>query len=85
MVVRRCGRVDGRGYVAMTVFTADEVESYDQIADALAGTTIVTLRCADGTEYVVPAQLVEVISQAVHYLARDKAVEVTPRSRYRFI
>ena len=75
----------GGGALAMTVFTTDEAERYDKIADALEHEAVLTLRTSDGDEFVVPPQLAEVIGQAVHFLARDKAVEVTPRSRYRFL
>ncbi len=69
----------------MTVFAIEEDAFYDEIATAVQRSGEVTLRTADGSEYAVPAELVAVIGQAAQYLARDKAVEVTPHSRYRFI
>ena len=67
------------------VFPLDEVERYDAIVDALRGGDKAELRLPSGEWFEVSAELLTVIVEAASYLARDKAVSVTPHSRHRFI
>ncbi len=67
------------------MFPLDEVERYDAIVDALQGSDKAELRLPSGEWFEVSTELIAVIVQAAQYLARDKAVSVTPHSRHRFI
>jgi len=78
------GRLE-RALMSAIIFPIDEVKHYDDIVDALTGPVTVELRTSSGESFVLPPQLLEVIVEASRYLARDKAVSVTPHSRHRFI
>ncbi len=67
------------------VFPLDEVERYDAIVDALRGSDKAELRLPSGEWFEVSTELLSVIVEAASYLARDKAVSVTPHARHRFI
>ena len=67
------------------VFPLDEVERYDAIVDALRGSDKAELRLPSGEWFEVSKELLIVIVEAASYLARDKAVSVTPHSRHRFL
>ncbi len=58
--------------------------AYDTIADALASGTSVSLD-VDGESLELSRELVDVLRQAAELLARDKAIEITPRARLRFV
>lgn len=66
------------------VFAFDQVKQYDDIVDALRSHESAALRTESGESYEIPRELLDVIVEAAWYLARDKAVSVTPHSRTRF-
>ena len=67
------------------VFPVGEVEHYDAIVDALQDSDKAELRLPSGEWFEVSAELLSVIVDAAKYLARDKAVSVTPYSRHRYV
>ena len=67
------------------VFPLDEVERYDAIVDALRGSDKAELRLPSGEWFEISTELLTVIVEAASYLARDKAVSITPHSRHRFL
>ena len=75
----------GDGVTSAVVFPLDEVERYDAIVDALRASEKAELRLPTGEQFEVSGELLTVILEATQYLARDKAVSVTPHSRHRFI
>ena len=67
------------------VFPLDALEQYDTIVDALERSDKAELRLPSGDLFEVSSELLTVIVEAAQYLARGKAVSVTPHSRHRFI
>ena len=67
------------------VFPLDEAERYDAVVDALRGSEKAELCLPTGEQFEVSGELLTVIVEAAQYLARDKAVSVTPHSRHRFL
>ncbi|MHB8333470.1 MAG: hypothetical protein ACYDEH_01030 [Acidimicrobiales bacterium] len=80
-------RADWTGDAAMStvVFQLDEVERYDAIVDALAGSDKADLCLPTGEVFNVTPELLTVIVEAAQFLARDKAVSVISQSRHRFL
>lgn len=67
------------------VFPLDELERYDAIVDAARASEKAELHLSSGEFFEVTPELLTVIVEAAAYLARDKAVSVTPHSRHRFV
>ncbi len=65
------------------IIPTDDWTVYDRVADAAASGA--TLSLAYGEEIIeLPADLVDALRQSAEFLARDKAVVITSRSRLRF-
>ncbi len=69
----------------VVVFPLDTLERYDAIADALSSCNQAELRLTTGESFEVSSELLTVIVEAAHYLARGKAVTVNSLSRQRFL
>ena len=70
--------------VSEEIIPTDDWSIYDRVADAAASGAMVTLTVGDET-IELPADLVDVLRQSAEFLARDKAVVITSRSRLRFV
>ncbi|MGC8498541.1 MAG: hypothetical protein ACP5OV_03450 [Acidimicrobiales bacterium] len=70
--------------VSQTIIPTDEWTIYDRVADVTASGAPVFVTVGDET-IELPGDLVDALRQSAEFLARDKAVVITPRSRLRFV
>ena len=69
--------------VSEAIIPTDDWSIYDRVADAAASGAMVSLMIGDEV-IELPADLVDALRQSAEFLARDKAVVITSRSRLRF-
>ena len=70
--------------VSEAIIPTDDWSIYDRVADAAASGAMVSLMIGDEV-IELPADLVDALRQSAEFLARDKAVVITSRSRLRFV
>ncbi len=69
--------------VSEAIIPTDDWSIYDRVADAAASGAMVSLMVGDEV-IELPTDLVDALRQSAEFLARDKAVVITSRSRLRF-
>ena len=70
--------------VSEAIIPTDDWSIYDRIADATTSGAAVLLTI--GAETIeLPGDLIDSLRQSAEFLARDKAVVITSRSRLRFV
>ncbi len=70
--------------VSEAIIPTDDWSVYDRVADVAASGAPLSLTFGDEV-IELPSDLVDALRQSAEFLARDKAVVITPKSRLRFV